>query len=181
MEIGRPQPLVSPPFEPKNPEIQRLEDYSGIFEDEYWNKWPFNPLNLTPDPWIDPHALFMVALESNYTNLVEVCLMCSWLSEGAPLGAQGAARMPAQGENLQGMSLHGFEGLDAICCWVKQRLLMGPFKHDEIPVNELRVSPLNIEIKPNSSEFLFFLCRSNASLILIILDTRSLFSHTLDT
>ena len=150
MEMGRPEPAPIPIFTPKNPEIPKLQDYSGVFDDSYWARWPFNDLDLVPDPWIDPHALFSVAMEVDYPNLKEVCEVCTWLSEGAPLGAKGAARIPSQGDNLQGMIDHGFEGMDAIACWVKQGLLMGPFRKAQIPVGELRVSPLNIEIKPNS-------------------------------
>ena len=65
----------------------------------------------------------------------------------------GASRLPARGENLKGMVVHGYEGCDALATWISQGLIMGPFKESEVPVHKLRISPLNVEIKPNSRKF----------------------------
>ena len=54
------------------------------------------------------------------------------------------------------MVVHGYEGCDALATWISQGLIMGPFKESEVPVHELRISPLNVEIKPNSREFFFY-------------------------
>ena len=105
----RPQPFLPPVFVPKQP-IPKLTSYTGLFPDSYWSTWPFNGLKNTPDPWISPYKLFSTAMAYDYPDLKEVCHMCTWLAEGAPVGAQGAARLPAIGKNLKGMEVHGFEG-----------------------------------------------------------------------
>ena len=140
-------------FVPKQPGIPRLESYEGVFSEEYWAKWPFNGLKKTPDPWISPYRLFRAALNSDYYDLQEVARMCTWLSKGAPVGPTGAARLPAQGENLKGMMANGYEACDALACWIDQRLIMGPFRPQDLPVESLRISPLNAEIKPNSRKY----------------------------
>ena len=58
---------------------------------------------------------------------------------------------------MKGMVTHGFEGCDALATWISQGLIMGPFKESEVPVHKLRISPLNVEIKPNSREFFSFM------------------------
>ena len=54
---------------------------------------------------------------------------------------------------MKGMVVHGYEGCDALATWISQGLIMGPFKESEVPVHKLRISPLNVEIKPNSRKF----------------------------
>ena len=91
-----------------------LEDFSKFnrpFKSTvYWEKWPINPLKDTPDPWIKPSKLWDVGLSSGYPNVPELAHICSWLSNGAPVGARGAAKLPAHGSNLKGMEIHGYEG-----------------------------------------------------------------------
>ena len=151
MTATRPEPFIPPTFTPKQERIPRLADYSGLFPDSYWELWPFNGLKQDPDPWISPYQLFRKSLDTAYFDLAEVGVICSWLSEGAPVGAVGASRLPARGENLKGMIANGYEGCDALATWIQQGLIMGPFREAEVPTHKLRISPLNVEIKPNSS------------------------------
>ena len=137
----RPSPFVPPKFVPKQPRIPELLTYKGVFPDSYWDKWPINPLKDTPDPWIKPSKLWDVGLSSGYPNVPELAHICSWLSNGAPVGARGAARLPAHGSNLKGMEIHGYEGnyynmnypflivfsLTIIICWVWYGTIF-PFK-----------------------------------------------------
>ena len=108
---SRPEPFVPPLFFPKQESIPRLTSYAGVFPEEYWSRWPFNGLKSTPDPWISPYNLFKIALDHDYSNMQEVGEMCSWLTYGAPVGATGAARLPAIGRNLKGMESNGYEGI----------------------------------------------------------------------
>ena len=160
----RPEPFVPPVFVPKHPEIPRLESYGGLFSEEYWAKWPFNGLKKTPDPWISPYRLFKAASDSDYHDLLEVSRICTWLSEGAPVGPVGASRLPARGANLKGMLTNGYEACDALATWISQGLIMGPFRYEDLPVESLCISPLNAEIKPNSREYILII----DNLILII-------------
>ena len=65
---------------------------------------------------------------------------------------------------MKGMLTNGYEACDALATWISQRLIMGPFRYEDLPVESLRISPLNAEIKPNSREYILII----DNLILII-------------
>ena len=54
---------------------------------------------------------------------------------------------------------------------VDQQLIMGPFRPEDLPVESLRISPLNAEIKPNSRKYL--LTNDNFSIVLCFQITNS--------
>ena len=89
MSATRPEAFIPPVFTPKQQQIPRLADYAALFPESYWKTWPFNGLKRDPDPWISPYNLFKNSLDVAYFDLAEVGHICTWLSEGAPIGAVG--------------------------------------------------------------------------------------------
>ena len=154
MKEERPPAFVPPVFVPKAPNLPKLSSYEADFPDEYWQLWPVNPLKFTPEPWISTGKLWSLGWRQNYPDLYEVCVVAEYLTNGARIGAQGASRLPAIGKNLEGAIRYGYQCMDAIHDWIQKDLIMGPFKPDEIPIERMRISPLNVEIKPNSRKYL---------------------------
>ena len=102
-----------PEFVPKC-DLPRLDDYRGVLPDSYWEKWNKCELNLVPTSWIDPYKFWKIAWDSDYPRLQEICEVVRNLQEGFDTGAEGAARLPAKGENLPAFYDHAYRACDAI-------------------------------------------------------------------
>ena len=64
---------------------------------------------------------------------------------------RGAGRFPTAGKNQPSAYQYGHLLSDALGSWVKQGLMAGPFRRDEIPWPEVKISPMGIQLKPTGA------------------------------
>ena len=64
---------------------------------------------------------------------------------------RGAGRYPTAGKNQPSAYLHGHLLSDALGSWVKQGLMAGPYRREDLPWPEVKISPMGIQLKPNGS------------------------------
>ena len=88
----KPQLPTPPPFIPKCDNLPRLDCYSDILPDSYWDKWRKKEFRAEPYSWICAYTLFMLALNSGFPQMVDICILASRLCEGVEIGAEKAAR-----------------------------------------------------------------------------------------
>ena len=154
LEMGfntkRPEAVPDPVFNPKNPELEILGDYTGTFSESYWESWTKTPLVLTPASWINSQELVKVAQECGYAEMRHVRRLASMLVEGVSIGSKGAARLPAQGQNLKSAYELGHLVMDSLASWTKNGTVFGPLDAKEMPM-ELRISPISCERKPSGA------------------------------
>ena len=158
MKQGWPEPLNLKKYELKCKEIPIQEKYSDKLSDEYWSHWPENRPTVTPEPsWIDHNKLMERATKAGYNNKVKLEYVYKTLKEGAELGAKGSARLGSVKQNDGKPSNyatayeHGALMADALCTWVKQGLVWGPMKEDQVPWPNPKVSPMSVELKPTGA------------------------------
>ena len=88
----KPQPPIPPPFTPKCDNLPRLDSYSDILPDSYWDKWRKKEFRAAPYSWICAYTLFSLALNSGFPQMVDICILATRLCEGVEIGAEKAAR-----------------------------------------------------------------------------------------
>ena len=158
MRKGWPEPLPVKQYELKCKEIPILEKYSDKLSDEYWSHWPENRPTVSPDAsWIDHERLRNRATKAGYNNSVKLNYVCRTLKEGADLGARGSSRLGSikksdgKPSNYATAYQHGALMADALCTWVKQGLVWGPMKDDQVPWPDPKISPMSVELKPTGA------------------------------
>ena len=148
------EPPVIPEPEPwvcKNPEIMVLEDYRSI-PDNFWDAWPRVPLPTSVSPIINAKRFRRRCLEAGVDQaLVEKVV--DRIQNGAALGARGAGRLPARGQNLSGFYEMGPRSVDTMVSWLKASpaLMAGPLEPEELNNGMFRANPLQSTEKPNRS------------------------------
>ena len=149
MKVRKPHPHVVPIFTPKVPSVKKLPRYDlDAFPSWYWDSFPRNPMSDKIDSWISAMKLRERALISNFPEMGYVETVAHQLTHGVPLGFRGAGRLPAEAKNLRSFNEAGYRSMDAIATWVKQGLVCGPLRRDELP-ERIRVSPAGEADKPN--------------------------------
>ena len=64
---------------------------------------------------------------------------------------RGAGRFPTAGKNQPSAYKYGHLLSDALGAWVRQGLMAGPYKREELPWAEVKISPMGIQLKPNGA------------------------------
>ncbi len=127
----------------KCPEIGKLECYSVNPKDDFWEKFPFNPLPEKPVTSVNVEALGkrLKKVEDSLTWAQkyrgERCIKN--LTEGAS-ACQKTDLPPCFCQNSKSTIAHGELVTDTIASWVKQGFVSGPFI--EPPLNRFIVNPL---------------------------------------
>ena len=97
---SRPVIPPPPPYVRKNPEIPVLSDYKAIPE-SWWDHWPKVELPTEIRTIVNVDALEARCRSAGVDEAL-VTKVISRLRTGAKLGAVGAGRLPARGNNLNG-------------------------------------------------------------------------------
>jgi hypothetical protein len=127
----------------KCPELDVLSDYSVNPPASFWQKFPFNPLPVSPKTSVNISELEKkVDSVSNVMTNAQVkrareCIKS--LKFGAD-SCQGPPLPPCYCQNSKSTVLYGEEVTDTIASWVKQKFVAGPF--DQPPMANFRVNPL---------------------------------------
>ena len=140
-----PEPAV---FKPKHPQLGKLDDYSGVFSDEFWSLWTYSPYTESPTSWIHHDLMWSLAVSLGHPDLTRVRRVCDYLRDGADIGVRGAGRLGAMGPNIPSCHEFGWQMLDAMFSWTLSKTVCGPLLRHELP-DVIRVSPMSVELKPN--------------------------------
>jgi hypothetical protein len=145
----RHQPEVDPPlrvFKRANPNIQMLDEYpeGKELEDDYWNRWVTNPYKQETGCMIDHVKMGEVADRLKLPNKLKVKTITKMLEEGADLGIKGKGRWPSAGPNNKTVYEYGARVADSLQTAIKQGIMYGPLKRDEMPWEEFKVSPMTV-------------------------------------
>ena len=92
------------------------------------------------------------AREARVDNLTDALRAADILDNGANTGVEGAGRLPTAGRNQKSAYEHGGLLSDALGAWVQQGLMAGPYTREELPWNNVKISPMSIQLKPNGGE-----------------------------
>ena len=142
-----PEPDIQP-YPYKHPHLGVLEHYEGKFPDSYWDKWVRNPYNEEAISWIDGNELKAAALEAGIQNSAKLTRTVDILNNGATLGCEGTGRLPTRGRNSPTAAADGPKVADNLQDWVMDGIAFGPFRPEEMPFKEYKVSPLGTQPKP---------------------------------
>ena len=149
------RPVVPEPkkFTPKCPGLEVLESYEGTFPPSFWDRFPkYRPVSWDPKSWISGQGLLDRAREARVDNLTDALRAADILDNGANTGVEGAGRLPTAGRNQKSAYEHGGLLSDALGAWVQQGLMAGPYTREELPWNNVKISPMSIQLKPNGGE-----------------------------
>ena len=144
---------VEPPvkvFNPVNSNVPVLEEYEGVLGEEYWGKWQKNPYRKEKGSLISHEEIRKVAEEMNFREEEKVEEIADMLEHGADLGVCGEGRLPSVEKNNPSVYKYGARVADAIQTGVKDGILYGPLRKEEIPW-ECKVSPMTVRLKPNGN------------------------------
>ena len=127
---------VEPPvkvFNPVNSNVPVLEEYEGVLGEEYWGKWQKNPYRKEKGSLISHEEIRRVAEEMNFREEDKVEEIADMLEHGADLGVSGEGRLPSVEKNNPSVYEYGARVADAIQTGVKDGILYGPLRKEEIP------------------------------------------------
>ena len=137
-------------FAPVNPNLEVLGNYEGDLGDHYWNKWEKNPYRKEKGSFIKHEEVRKVAEEMKFREERKVEEIAVMLEHGANLGIEGEGRWPSQEKNNKSVYLFGERVADALQTGVKDGILYGPLRREELPW-EPKVSPMTVRVKPNGN------------------------------
>ena len=103
-------------------------------------------MNIDSDKWLKPIRIYDLSAKLGYPGLDKVRRVCKGLEEGFAIGAEGAARLPAETLNWKSTYENGEAYCDALQQWVIDKLVIGPLTRDQLPDN-IRVNPTSVVIK----------------------------------
>ena len=137
-------------FVPSNPRLGTLRSYEGDLGEEYWSRWERNPYRKEKGSFIKHEELRKVAEEMKYKEVRKVEEIAVMLEHGANLGIEGEGRWPSEEKNNKSVYEYGQRVADALQTGVKDGILYGPLKREELPW-EPKVSPMTVRLKPNGN------------------------------
>ena len=149
----KPESLPTPGLKQKVPDVPVLKSYEGDFADEkYWEKWPqYKPESWEPESWISGEDLIRVAEELEFRDMDRVKKAAGQL-KGADIGVKNPkARLGSEGRNLKSASELGHLLADSLADWVRLELVAGPYKSNEVPWKDCKISPLSVQLKPSGA------------------------------
>ena len=140
-------------FKPKF-DIPILEDYGmDEYPQEYWDAWPTYPLaEAKVESWVDVEVLKCLCIKAGIptdSGLAKEVL--ADLSRGADIGATGASRLPTTGKNGQMALKYGDRVQDTLASFVSKGIYAGPLKKEELEGWNVKIHPLQIKVKDDSS------------------------------
>ena len=137
-------------FSPVNTNLPVLEEYEGTLSDEYWGSWTCNPYREEKGSFINHEEVRKVAEEMEFGEKRKVEEIAVMLEHGANIGVEGEGRWPSQEANNASVYQYGGRVADALQTGVKDGILYGPLKREELPWDP-KISPMTVRLKPNGS------------------------------
>jgi len=135
-------------FTGKN-DLPILSDYRRPAPDSFWEKFPSH-YAVKGKSWIDPVKLESLARAYNVKDMDRVLVVCNDLLHGANIGCEGVYRTPTVSSNAPSAFDFPAEITDAIACWLKKGLAIGPFSPTNRPANA-KINGIMCRPKPNGS------------------------------
>ena len=131
--------------------LPTLKDYRARPKASFWKAWPKRTFEqvLPPKSWVSDTRLRRLAKEYKYPKWEKLEQVCKRLKEGADIGCVGPARRPKVGENGQSAFMYGDRVCDALAEMIKDGIMAGPLDEEEIPWEDITVSPIMVRLKPN--------------------------------
>ena len=113
-------PISLKSFTKKFPTIPTRADYSGQFEEEFWDNFTKRDIKLNPESWIDPNKVEEVAREVGYDDWENILAIKKTLTEGADLGCRDpTARQGTTGRNSKSVNQYGARLVDMAKHWLQ--------------------------------------------------------------
>ena len=82
---------------------------------------------------------------------LKVAETCEMLKEGASIGVSGERRWASAGPNSSTVYDFGSRVSDSLQTAVKEGIMYGPLRADQIPWEYYKVSPMAVRLKPNGA------------------------------
>ena len=146
-------PVIKKNFTKKFPNIPTRENYSGVFEEDFWSEFTKREINLEPESWICPDSLVNLAREVGYSEEENLQWAKATLVNGANLGCRGSARLGTKGRNSKTVNEFGDRLVDSLQQWLEDNLACGPLTQEEVEehwnMNDITVNPMSVRLKPN--------------------------------
>ena len=120
-------------FTPANSNLRVMESYEGTLGDDYWDGWTKNPYRSEKGSMISHDEVRKVAKELNFSEVKKVEEIAIMLEHGADIGVEGEGRWPSQEANNASVYQFGSRVADALQTGVKDGILYGPLKREELP------------------------------------------------
>lgn len=142
-------PVIIKEFKKKFTNIPTRSNYSGEFENSFWQKVKKNPIKLTPESWINPDSLVEVAREVGYDDWDNL----QAIRETLVNGGRGRAREGTKGKNSNSVNQYGDRLMDSLQQWLIDDLACGPLTQEEVEehwrLEDITVNPMSVSLKPN--------------------------------
>jgi hypothetical protein len=133
--------------------IPLLLDYSGTAPEGWWEHWPFlsweEGRRLRSS--ISPGRMREWARKASHPDMAAVQEICDDLTVGCDLGTRGEFLCPSVSTNAPSAYQYGDRVTDSVADGVKQGIMMGPLREDQIPFKEegIKENGIMVTIKPN--------------------------------
>lgn len=145
--------MATKTFTKKFPNIPTRTDYTGTFEESYWDNFTKKEINLKPESWICADSLTKLAREVGYEDEENLQWVRQTLTNGANLGCEGNARLGTKGRNSKTVNEYGDRLADSLQQWLVDNLACGPLTKEEVETHweteEITVNPMSVRLKPN--------------------------------
>jgi hypothetical protein len=89
------------------------------------------------------------AKKLNYGDQARLDRVLERLRAGAEIGCTGRGRLPTNQKNDPSATEFGARVADALAEIINQKIMVGPLNAEDIPWNDISVSPILVRIKPN--------------------------------
>ena len=139
-------------FKPKF-NLPVLNNYRRETDERYWNYWPKVTWESSRKykSKIDPDKLKQMAIDTGFTDMDLLNVVCNDLKVGANIGCSEEFRGSSTATNAPSSFNQGEKVSDAICEWLHKGYAIGPLDRQEIPFEDIKLSGLMTKIKPNGS------------------------------
>ena len=136
-------------FKPKMG-LPKLKDYRKKPLASFWTAWPKSTFEqaLPTNSWVCEGRLKELALKYQYSDWARLEKVCDRLRSGAEIGCNGRGRLQTIGSNANSAYIYGDRVCDTLAEMIKDGIMVGPLDEEEIPWNDITVSPIMVRLKP---------------------------------
>ena len=139
-------------FDPKNGNLDVLNEYTEDLGDEYWSTWVKEPYGAgAAKSWILSEKLKEEAERLGMKEKLKLDDIIKTIEKGATLGIEGEGRWPSNGPNNNSALEFGQRLADSLQSAIKAEIMWGPLSKEEMPWTDFKVSPMTVCLKPNGA------------------------------
>ena len=130
--------------------LPKLRDYRRPPLAKFWTSWPKRTFEqaLPSKSWVCSSRLRELALKYKYSDWSNLEKVCERLDVGADIGCTGRARLATTSSNANSAYSYGDRVCDALAEMIKDGIMVGPLDEEEIPWENISVSPIMVRLKP---------------------------------